>query len=196
MKIIQPLYDLNPVKAEKSVIPWSQLVPTSAFGADSWVWCKESDVPRTMIATNTKRLDATTMKNMFSKMAAFYQANPDARLTTIELEVFNSDAMKAVPADSTAYPWRDAIMYAMFEMSWTSKAGEKAAMALGNELRRDFAKTSGYNANQVYVNYAFGDETLEARYGKDKLPRLAQLKKKWDPSNVFKYSNPLPTKYP
>lgn len=71
-----------------------------------------------------------------------------------------------------------------------------AVEALAKELRTSFADTSGYPDLAVYVSYAHGDETLEQRYGADKLPRLAALKKKWDPSNVFAYNNALPTSYP
>lgn len=63
-------------------------------------------------------------------------------------------------------------------------------------IRSDFAATSGYPELRVYQNYAHGDEKLEQIYGAKKLPRLAGLKKIWDPSNVFKYNNALPTSYP
>ena len=78
-------------------------------------------------------------------------------------------------------------------------AGDPAAEAgdqLGRELRDNWALTSGYPELTVYINYAHGDETLEQRYGSEKLPRLASLKKKWDPDNVFAYNNALPTTYP
>lgn len=78
-------------------------------------------------------------------------------------------------------------------------AGDPAAEAadqLGRELRESWASTSGYPDLSVYVNYAHGDETLEQRYAERKLPRLAALKKKWDPNNVFAFNNPLPTTYP
>lgn len=67
---------------------------------------------------------------------------------------------------------------------------------LGQELRQDFFETSGYPEISVYVNYANGDETVEQIYSQANLPRLAALKSKWDPQNVFRFSNPLPTKYP
>lgn len=77
-------------------------------------------------------------------------------------------------------------------------AGDPAAEAgdrLGRELRDSWASTSGYPELSVYVNYAHGDEKLSQRYGRDKLPRLAALKKEWDPHNVFAYNNALPTEY-
>lgn len=72
---------------------------------------------------------------------------------------------------------------------------QTASNSLGPELRGDFAATSGYDGLTVYVNYAAGDETLEQIYG-DKLPRLASLKAKYDPDNVFKFYHALPTSYP
>lgn len=78
-------------------------------------------------------------------------------------------------------------------------AGDPAAEAgdqLGRELRDSWASTSGYPELSVYVNYAHGDEKLEQIYRGDKLSRLAALKKKWDPDNVFAYNNILPSTYP
>ncbi|KAK1634585.1 hypothetical protein BDP81DRAFT_472904 [Colletotrichum phormii] len=197
LELMAPVFALNPVRSEKKVVPWKSLVGTAGFGADQG-WCQSSPIPWTQLSANTKRLDAGTMRTMFEKMAAFYESarDPGALGTTVELEIFNSDAMRAVPADATAYPWRDSIAYMMFELTWSSGEGEAAAIALAQDLRRDFVATSGYDDLAVYVNYASGNETLEQRYGATKLKRLAETKKKWDPEQVFGYSNPLPTKYP
>lgn len=70
-----------------------------------------------------------------------------------------------------------------------------AGQSLALELRETWAKNSGYPDLSVYINYARGDEKLEQRYGARKLPRLAALKKKWDPSEVFRFNNALLTNY-
>ncbi|ORY71928.1 uncharacterized protein BCR38DRAFT_480404 [Pseudomassariella vexata] len=72
----------------------------------------------------------------------------------------------------------------------------QAASALGRELRDDLRFTSGYSEPSVFINYARGDETLERIYSRDNLPRLASLKKKWDPNHVFSFNNIFPTEYP
>jgi hypothetical protein len=77
-------------------------------------------------------------------------------------------------------------------VSNTTKA---AGAQTGNELRDSWVKTSGYSDLSIYVNYAHGDENLSQIYGRDKLRRLAGLKKTWDPKNVFGYNNALPTTY-
>ncbi|KAF9878631.1 FAD-binding domain-containing protein [Colletotrichum karsti] len=197
LELMAPVFALNPVRSEKKVVPWKSLVGTAGFGADQG-WCQSSPIPWTQLSANTKRLDADTMRTMFAKTTAFYESvqDPGALGTTVELEIFNSDAMRAVPADATAYPWRDSIAYMMFELTWSNGEGEAAAIALAEDLRRDFVATSGYDDLAVYVNYASGNETLEQIYGANKLKRLAETKKKWDPKQVFGFSNPLPTKYP
>lgn len=86
----------------------------------------------------------------------------------------------------------------MLQFSWqeSNAAVEGPSTQLGMELREYIAANSGYNNLTVYVNYAHGDETVDQIYGADKLPKLAGLKKTWDPDNVFAFSNPLPTSYP
>lgn len=71
-----------------------------------------------------------------------------------------------------------------------------AAAATGRVIREELAETSGYGGLAVYVNYAHGDETIEEVYGERKLPRLAELKRKYDPDNAFGYYHALPTVYP
>lgn len=57
--------------------------------------------------------------------------------------------------------------------------------------RARLAETSGYSGLATYVNYGHGDEGPEAWYGAQSLPRLAQLKMQWDPSNQFGRGFPL-----
>jgi len=106
----------------------------------------------------------------------------------------------AVPNSATAYPWRDTKAYVMIQFLWAEGDGpevEAPAEAMALELRADLVATAGYGGDlAVYVNYAHGDEKLEQVYGAEKLPQLVALKKKYDPSNVFAFSNPLPTSYP
>lgn len=85
----------------------------------------------------------------------------------------------------------------MLQMRWpglTSPFGE-TANTFAKGLRDELAATSGYNGLSAYVNYAWGDETLEQIYRENKLERLVSLKQKWDPTNVFGFSNGIPPTY-
>ncbi|TVY43293.1 FAD-linked oxidoreductase [Lachnellula subtilissima] len=113
-----------------------------------------------------------------------------------------SAALRTVSADTAISVFAKLVdFYAKYpegrELSWEagSSVGD-ASNALGLEIRKDFAATSGYPDLTVYVNYAHGDEKIEQIYSAEKLPRLAALKKTWDPENLFAFNNPLPTHYP
>lgn len=82
-------------------------------------------------------------------------------------------------------------------MGWIpgDDAAEIAANAVGRLIRDDFAETSGYGGLAALISFAHGDETLEQTYTAAKLPRLAALKRKWDPENMFRFNFALPTTY-
>lgn len=84
----------------------------------------------------------------------------------------------------------------LFRWATVGDPVEAAANTLGRQLRDDLGVTSGYGKSTVYVNYAVGDESLESIYGANKLPRLARLKARYDPTNIFKFYHALPTSYP
>ena len=87
---------------------------------------------------------------------------------------------------------REILHFSMFQMSWTALSATDAANALAIELRNIVVSTSGYGGLTTYVSYAHGEETLDQKYGAHKLPCLKELKKKWDPMNVFAYNNAIP----
>lgn len=85
----------------------------------------------------------------------------------------------------------------MLQMRWpglTNPFGE-TANAFAKGLRDELAATSDYAGLSAHVNYAWGDETLEQIYRKDKLERLVSLKQKWDPTNIFGFSNGIAPNY-
>ncbi|KAK4981117.1 hypothetical protein LTR28_005260 [Elasticomyces elasticus] len=197
-KALAPILNAKPSTADFSRVPWNKLLATSGWGQFDASVCQKN-VNRDLYATVVRNLSASTYNQAFSKMDKFFADYPNARYSSVEFEIFPNRAMLAVPNDETAYPWRDALGYvsqSYIGFSADDTTTLRAVEALAKELRTSFAATSGYPDLAVYVSYAHGDETLDQRYGANKLPRLAALKKKWDPSNVFAYNNALPTSYP
>ncbi len=90
----------------------------------------------------------------------------------------------------------DAFFYRYFEVKLPTDASTES-----KELARQYARETRdlWNAGAPellplnYVNYAFGDESLESIYGYDawRLERLHDLKQKYDPTNAFRYYNPI-----
>jgi hypothetical protein len=80
----------------------------------------------------------------------------------------------------------------MMVMGYNDDSFATAASDFATNAISAFNKTSGFEGLQTYVSYARGTEGLEAMYGKEKLPRLLDLKRKWDPQGLFVFNNPLP----
>jgi FAD/FMN-containing dehydrogenase len=97
-----------------------------------------------------------------------------------------------IPADSAAYAQRDA-RYNMSAMAiWESAGDDVANVAWARDYAaalEPFAPAGG-----VYVNYAPDDpvEHVRAAFDAAKLDRLARLKRRYDPSNVFRLNQNIP----
>ncbi|KAI1350305.1 Glucooligosaccharide oxidase [Xylaria sp. FL0043] len=189
---IKPILDLQPSFLNASVLPWNKLTAEAGFGLDASL-CLNNKI-YDIYGVNLKRFDVPTFMSVFAKMGDFYRAYPAGRSTSLTLEAFPNQATLATADAATAYPWRDTKYNILLQFTWDQahSAVQTPSTQLALELRQDFAATSGYGNLTVYVNYAHGDETSEQIYRADKLPRLTQLKRKWDPDNVFRFSNALP----
>ena len=66
------------------------------------------------------------------------------------------------------------------------------AVNYGKRMRDEIVKTDGKPLD-AYVNYAYGDEGLEAVYGHEawRIEKLRRLKEIWDPEGKFNYYNPI-----
>ncbi|KAL7625213.1 hypothetical protein AAE478_004428 [Parahypoxylon ruwenzoriense] len=195
-QVLAPFFELNPPVVRASVVPYNEVPSVILFGMVIAL-----NVPggiHDIFSVNVRRFAVDTLNAAFDKFDVFYKANPEGRGSVGILESFSNQAVAAVANDATAYPWRESKGNFMFQMSWSGLGNpvEEAANNLARELRQEFAATSGYPELSVYVSYAHGDENVEHVYSKDSLPRLVALKKKWDPDNVFRYNNAVPTKYP
>lgn len=65
--------------------------------------------------------------------------------------------------------------------------------AFWTSARESFTKTGGYGRMAVYPNYARGDEGVEGWFG-DSVPKLMDVKQKFDPKGMFSVHNPVPLK--
>lgn len=82
--------------------------------------------------------------------------------------------------------------------SWTmiyapSSALDALAPQYGHQARALIDAGEPQRPLNVYVNYAYGDETVEQIYGYEpgRVQKLRNLKKKYDPYNRFRFYNPI-----
>ena len=114
-------------------------------------------------------------------MVAFMEAAPSARPMVI-IDQFGG-AVARVPNDATAFGHRDAAYDLIIAAIW-SEPGEQVAHI--DWARRFFDAMQPYSTGDVYVNYLSdeGDERVRAAYGHH-YTQLAELKRRYDPDNVF-----------
>ena len=70
---------------------------------------------------------------------------------------------------------------------------DQTVVVWGNRMRDMLHEGSGESEIHSYINYAHGDESLEAMYGYEpwRLEKLRRLKEEYDPNNVFRYYAPI-----
>ncbi len=111
---------------------------------------------------------------------------PTSPLSQVIL-VAGGGAIARVPDDATAFGQRDA----PFNMHYLSMWADPADDLTNIEHTREIADAlKPWSTGRLYLNF-IGDEgpgRVEAAYGPEKYARLQQLKRIWDPDNVFRHN--------
>jgi FAD/FMN-containing dehydrogenase len=101
--------------------------------------------------------------------------------------VAGGGAIARVPDDATALGQRDAPWNVHYLSMWADPADDD----LNIEHTRSMAQAMRpWATGRVYLNY-IGEEgpgRVEAAYGPEKYARLQQIKRSWDPDNVFRHN--------
>ncbi|KAK4239566.1 6-hydroxy-D-nicotine oxidase [Achaetomium macrosporum] len=128
--------------------------------------------------------------NLFSEMLRSEEAFAHSFCM---LEGYSVQAVQAVPSDSTAFPDRKQRL--LFSPAISYKAVGNATLDAAAEHWSKAMEAAAFGGLEktTYVNYAHGDESLQAMYGYTpwRLERLRALKRKYDPGNRFRFFAPL-----
>lgn len=109
LRVLAPVMALNPVSTTIKEVPWSDLIETAGGGINPAL-CQQN-LSRNFYSVNLRNLSASTYQATFEKMVKFFDKYPSTRDTSIDIETFPNQAMSAVPDETTAYPFRDAVGY-------------------------------------------------------------------------------------
>jgi FAD/FMN-containing dehydrogenase len=111
-----------------------------------------------------------------------FAACPSA-MTGIAIEHFHG-AVTRVPVDATAVPHREASFNVLIAGVWNDPAGDEANAAWA---RATYEALAPFLVGRRYVNYLSADDSAATpdAYGGN-LTRLAELKRRYDPDNVFR----------
>jgi FAD/FMN-containing dehydrogenase len=99
-------------------------------------------------------------------------------------------ALSELPADHSPVGNRRTAFVMNFASSWENAADDEANI----RWARECAKAARPFSSGVYLNFLTeeeGADRIEAAYGKAMLDRLAPLKQKYDPDNLFRHTKPV-----
>jgi FAD/FMN-containing dehydrogenase len=119
------------------------------------------------------------------RYCGFFERVPSKR-TVIVLEHNGNGAMDRIPESATAFGHRGWPYNFVVTSAWSDAKDTDRNISWTREF---FDAMEPFLAKAAYVNYLGGDEGssgLTAAYGPEKLARLAGLKTKYDPSNLFR----------
>ena len=99
--------------------------------------------------------------------------------------------MNELPAGHSPAGNRDAAYVLNIAGSWESAEDDGANIQWARDC---FEATRTCSTGGVYVNFLTeeeGSDRIEAAYGRPNLARLATLKQKFDPDNLFRHTKPV-----
>jgi FAD/FMN-containing dehydrogenase len=108
------------------------------------------------------------------------------RLPSSQCEIFVgliAGAPNSVPADAMAYRHRDARFVMNVHGRWDDRADDARCLAWARQF---FDAAAPYASAGAYINFMTDEESsrVAAAYG-DNYPRLVELKRRYDPANLF-----------
>ncbi|KAK4098875.1 FAD-binding domain-containing protein [Parathielavia hyrcaniae] len=144
-------------------------------------------------AADVDRYDIDALRNWFDIFSQMLATEKAFAGSACLLEGYGVQGVQAVPSDSTAFPHRDKrlllapnVLYDVVGNSTLDREAKRWGEAM-------VTAAFGGAQRRTYVNYALGNESLQAMYGYEpwRLPKLQALKRKYDPENRFRFFAPI-----
>lgn len=102
-------------------------------------------------------------------------------------------AIDRLAPDATAFVHRGARMISSIELEWNESDSAETLALNADWLKRFHGAIRPFTSDACYQNFIDDDESdyLQAYYGAN-LPRLVEVKRRYDPTNVFHYAQSIP----
>jgi hypothetical protein len=172
-----PFYDLGPISnssAQTQYLDWND----SNDG-----FCARQD-RKPAYSTTINNMQAQKWPEIWDLYKSFQAKGPNS---AVLIERYNLTKARSAPSGSAAMNEKlrtEAFAQAIVIPWYTDKSLDDEAVVFAERVRGLWSYNEDPKRNPSYINFAHGDETPEAIYGSS-LPRLKQIKKKYDPTGVF-----------
>ncbi|OCK73149.1 Glucooligosaccharide oxidase [Lepidopterella palustris CBS 459.81] len=187
--LIKPLLDLNPQNTNISYLPWKDISNAANYGAPARS-CLESttSVP---YAVNLYQVDVKGLSAAVDFLDDTVANTPALQAFVIALTQYATYGFQQHAADSSAFPYRDVAIFAQIDITVSRPQDLLTIDSFGRTFRDRLQQISGKDHLEVYTNLAHGDEGAAAWYSRNNVPRLRELKKRYDPGRLFEFYNPV-----
>jgi len=121
-----------------------------------------------------------------------YLAHPQDGWDAVLIEQMHGAALR-VPPDATAFSRREKCFNVTAIAVWEDAAGDADHIAWARRTAAALGERSASGGG--YLNYGAPDEPIErvrAAYGDAKFERLRQVKRRYDPHNLFRFNHNIP----
>ncbi|KAI1320500.1 FAD-binding domain-containing protein [Xylariaceae sp. FL0255] len=189
----KPLHDIGPLNVqageatihELAVLSYQDLDgPGCAYGLTSL---------RYPIGLDSYNISA--VRKVYNEIDETFRKVPEIAGSFFLLEGYATQGVRAVDPKTTAFPHRsDKILITSYVQYKPNSTIDSVAHDFGKKLQKYLLEGSDDSVHlRAYVNYANGDESLQAVYGWEdwRLKKLRELKSDWDSSNRMRYYVPI-----
>jgi len=188
-----PIRDLGPVVNDAGETTMPALASLTYMSLDTAGCAYGFTGLRYPIGMNT--YNVASVRKVYDEFDRMMSSTPELSGSFFLLEGYSTHAVKAVPEESTAFAHRsDELLLTPYIMYKPDAKIDPIAKAFGATMRQYLLDgTEDPGKLRAYVNYAYGDETMQAMYGWEewRLTKLRELKKVWDPESRMRWYNPI-----
>ncbi|KAK4194682.1 hypothetical protein QBC40DRAFT_290294 [Triangularia verruculosa] len=173
-------------------VDYPELSPSLGYGAEQYACQTDGRGNRLLRGIDVDQYDVKSLRKWYDAFAATVMTEPTFQTSFCILEGYSTQAVQAVPDKSTAYALRGERLLLAPAIFW-----QKGNATLDEKARKwskeMYLAASGSAKKKSYVNYAHGDEPVEALYGYEpwRLEKLRKVKKQYDPQGKFGFFNPI-----
>ncbi|KAJ8133194.1 hypothetical protein O1611_g427 [Lasiodiplodia mahajangana] len=183
---LAPFEKIQNVARIEGNVPYTQVAAIQGTDDDS----ENCQKNRTHITTtvNLQVFNVTAQRQIYDLFNQNIKKHPELSSAVATMELYSVDAVTKVPRQRSSYSQRDEFILNFFDVPFTQESSlEGFAEEWAKETRNLWNAGQPGRRPTTYLNYAFGDESLESIYGYDgQLERLRALKHKYDPANRFR----------
>ncbi|KAF2966064.1 hypothetical protein GQX73_g7514 [Xylaria multiplex] len=188
---LKPFKKLHYVLKQNENAPYTQITNIIESGLDS-ILCAPN---QTHITTTTglQVFNVTAQRQIYDLFNSKIAEHPELSGTRVTTEAYSVQGVTKNKGRKSSFSQRDEYILTYFGATNPQDFGlEDYAIQWAKETRDLWNAGQPGRRPTTYLNYAMGDEPLEAMYGYDgQLGRLRRLKRRYDPHNRFQYHNPI-----